>query len=157
MHFRSVIISISIAMLLMVAGIGNAFASTYSGIDWSKIQSGPSVSWSGTISQTLSSYEGDILTWYNVWQNSGGPSCIPQAQYGGSPSGVATGGEFDSGFTLVNGQYYPTQNGQIVPYALTSRVLTDDSGTYSELVNHIFKVGTIRYGTGYTDGTKFTI
>ena len=75
MRSRGVIILVSVAMILMVAGIGNAFASvvSWSGTDVSYADGNKVAHWSQTIPSTSVIYPkvGDQLNWDNVLYNAG--------------------------------------------------------------------------------------
>lgn len=69
MRTRSILTLASIAMILIATGIGNAFAYTWSGTDYSKLKGSPSVSWVSTIpyDQVPGVNYGDHLTWANTF------------------------------------------------------------------------------------------
>jgi len=74
-------------MILVATGIGNAFAYTWAGTDWSDINEG-SVWWYDTVDGTPTVSPGSYLTWDNFFYNVGNTSYYPSLfyahDYGGS-------------------------------------------------------------------------
>ena len=72
------IVAAALTIFIAVA-IGNASASTWSGTDYSQFQSGNSLIWSSTVSDTEPTVSaGTQLTWANTFDN----ECIGSTAYG---------------------------------------------------------------------------
>jgi hypothetical protein len=70
MRTRTISILASLAMILIVAGAGNAFATTsWSGTDSSKLVSTGYASWNSYVSGAPSNTIGSQVTWGNDWTN----------------------------------------------------------------------------------------
>ncbi len=159
MRSRSVLMLASVTMILVATGIGNAFATThwYTGQVASTFSSTSDVQFTSTISQSKSVSHGDFLAWGNTWYNDcSGSSVTPKAQYGGSPTGGASGG-WKTYSAISYGKYYPGPNPTQSQGIDDSKVLDTASGSYSEGINHLYNYGGTDYATGYNWDMKFSV
>jgi hypothetical protein len=96
------------------------------------------------------------LTFGNYWYNNyAGTTVNPQAQWGGNPNNVATGGWYTSQANIDYQYYYPgSYKSAGFAYGLSSTVETSNGGGLA--INHVYKNGQTLYGTGYNNGMTFT-
>jgi hypothetical protein len=85
MRTRSILTLASVAIILIVAGIGNALAYTYPGIPLQSMDRGYDAVWTNTASLQPNIYRGETVGWYNQYYNAAGAPDTAYLNYGTSP------------------------------------------------------------------------
>ncbi len=99
MRIRSILMLASVAMVLIAAGVGNAFAATYSGTDKSELMdysSSSYVKWNQQINQDLDVNVGNSLSWANNLKNNKIISVNSGVEWSSSDSGLNSGASWGS-------------------------------------------------------------
>lgn len=69
MKYNRTLVTLFVAIILLVIGTSNVYASTWSGADYSRIEGSSNVRWVQSVSNTPTVSAGSVITWDNCLYN----------------------------------------------------------------------------------------